>query len=309
MLKRIDDYTLQRRVIIKLHEKIREIGYVMGFESLKLDVVGGVPDAIVTCKSKAQITIDTAEIPHVAAIFEVKSKPRYESVGQLLRYKKVYGHTYLVIPSNTNIPTMFEDIIKEYGIGLILFDGETFKLKIEALRELSKEHVLSEMTLWHALFKLATLIEQYTISEEKYERMHEILLHNIKREKDYELQLSKMHEELRQLVLHLKPSLEIFAHAIMVTDQPRPGVLKFHDIEYFDRSLLEILKDITTNTYISKYVDILRKCLDENHVIWPLIPSGLRNYLELRFGTLVYKGRTQNIIKSIIRKLESLKEI
>ncbi len=305
--KIINDYTLQRRVIIKLHEKIHKIGYVMGFESLNLDVVGGVPDAIVTCKSKAPITIDAIEMPHIAVIFEVKSKPKYEDIGQLLRYKKVYGPTYLVIPSNIDIPTMFESIIKEYGIGLISFDGETFELKIEAPREPSKEHILSEMTLWYALFKLATLIRLYIGSREKYERVYEALLYNIK--KADELQLSKVHRDLRQLVLYLKPLLEILVYATMVTDQPKPGVLKFHNIEYFDKSLVEILKDIIANTYISEYIDILKKHLNANHVLWPFIPSGLRNYLELRYGALVYKTKAQSIIRKIIDELEYLKEI
>ncbi len=319
MSRRMDESFYQQATINTLIDLGLQF---LTFESLGF--YGVTPDVIIVneCSSNEVFW------KHEALVLEIKKRLSYEYLGQLLRYKKLFGVVYLVVPSEEissleKSPEEFtykRDLIhmlEELGIGLILINVKkrhsnnnveyfvSFEKKIDV-----KPCFVSELLIKHFayLYSLKKLLD--IVINDTYISLYNAFRAFIKKHCSIRIfSRSEMIDEVfKNIFCPLKPSLELNRIIVEVSENPQryvlidPEKLIKHDLRELVRYLLgrnplsNVLEENVSE--INKYT--LKECLFK-------LPPSLILYIKYTKPYITYDEVLKILRRSIFPRFIKLK--
>ncbi len=288
-------------MIESIYHRFREQAVILGYESLNLSRFGGEPDAIVISRYGDGLKLDNSKFEYRAIVFEFKTSVNYRDLAQLIRYKTVYGPTFLVVTRENSVPYLFRQILSSEGIGLIYFRNGQLALELEACNDPSREVMLGEIMFWYVVSMITHLINLYSSDRRGFTRIYDALRRKML--SSSEIELVKLYGELKNMLCCLKPSLEVLGVCLKVTED----VLKIFDQECLPENFMELVRYINGKLNMVHVIRELRDLVGDPAKLWVRASSGLKYYLGLKHHP-INANSLARYIDSIYRRLSILDE-
>jgi len=314
--ERRDESFYQRAVIETL---VYHKSKFLTFDSLGFS--GVTPDVIVIDKGTLKENFKNHEV----FVLEVKRKLSYEYLGQLLRYKKLFGVVYLVIPlEEVTSPSTFyyikefEYMLKRLGIGLVLVSVKEIlkngkkKYFVEFEEEVDVRSLFaSELLTKHFayLYSLKKILD-ITLDDKEYINLYNLFRNFVKKKLDIKVfyRNELIDSVYRNIFCPLKPSLELNGILVGISENPLRYMLinPYRLIEY---DLKELIGFFLENNPLSEVIEssisrIEKYSIQEN--ILKLTPS-LILYLKYTKPYINYDRIIEILKKSVLSRYIRLK--